>query len=61
MSRLISSVVDWLPRRLWTPGNLRVDQRLHFCYSGAGGSVRTVEWRGREVAVGSRVRDDELA
>ena len=45
---VLRRVVDALPLRLWRPGNLFLGGRLHFCSDG----VRTVEWKGREVARG---------
>ena len=57
-------VVDLLPERLWTPGNLlmppvgeRAIGQWHFCVADnkeLGHSVRTIERNGREVARGLR-------
>ena len=48
-----SFAVDTLPERLWSAGNLYgfFGQDLHFC---VGGSVRTIELNGRQVAHGAR-------
>jgi len=56
---LIERVVDALPERLWRPGNLYMlpGGEWHFCVGGhpkTGESVRTVEWRSREIARGRR-------
>ena len=52
MSQLMPAVlVDILPARLWSLGNLYefFGRRLHFC---VGDGVRTIELDGREVAHG---------
>jgi hypothetical protein len=65
LHRVLASVVDALPIRLWQPANLFVGGRLHFCagspgHPGAPASVRTVEWNGREIAHGHELfHDDE--
>ena len=56
---LIERLVDALPERLWAPGNLYMlpGGDWHFCVGSRGvepHSVRTVEWRGREIAHGRR-------
>src|SRR4029077_5063590 len=50
--RLVSGLVDIAPGWLWKPANLRYigPHTLHFCFGHEG--RRTVEWDGREVAVG---------
>ena len=54
--RAIGIVIDAAPRWLWKPSNLRfiAAHTLHFCYRHEG--RRTVEWNGREIAVGRRQR-----
>lgn len=57
--KLLEHFVDRLPGRLWTPGNLRVlpGGELHFCvgpHPRLARTVRTVEWRGQEIARGRR-------
>lgn len=52
-------VVDALPKRLWRAGNLYMlpGGDWHFCVGShpqSGQSVRTVEWRGRQLAHGRR-------
>ena len=56
MHRLVSGLVDLAPGWLWKPANLRYvgPHTLHFCFGHEG--RRTVEWDGREVAVGGRRR-----
>jgi hypothetical protein len=54
--RLIpAAVVDRLPLRLWTIGNLRTlaGHDIHFCLDMAG--RRNIEVDGREIAVGRRI------
>ena len=56
---LIERIVDALSERLWRPGNLYMAPGgdWHFCrgaHPRTGVSVRTVEWRGREIARGRR-------
>ena len=52
--KLVSRLVDRLPNRLWGPGNTYLGARLHFCVGRhpKGRTVRTVEWKGREIAHG---------
>ena len=57
--RVVEPVVDSLPERLWRPGNLYSlpGGEWHFCvgdHPRLGRPVRTIEWRGREVARGRR-------
>lgn len=57
-------MVDFLPERLWKPGNLHLGCRLHFCDDVAPDGapdtfVRTIEWNGRAVAHGRRPIDFE--
>jgi hypothetical protein len=51
---LAAVVIDHAPRWIWKPANLRMvgTHTLHFCFGHEG--RRTVEWDGREVAVGHR-------
>ena len=61
---LVERIVDLLPKRLWRSGNLYMlpGGDWHFCvgsHPGTGPSVRTVEWRGREIARGRRAFDYE--
>jgi hypothetical protein len=54
---LAAVMVDALPERLWRPGNFYhlPGGDWHFCVGRSGRpSVRTVEWRGREIAYGRR-------
>jgi hypothetical protein len=58
-------VVDVLPQRLWLAGNLYMPPggTWHFCVGNhpkLPHSVRTVEWRGREVARGRRAFDPSV-
>jgi hypothetical protein len=58
----VSRLVDGLPVRLWAPGNLYIlpGGNWHFCVGShprLDHSVRTVEWRGRQVAHGERPFD----
>lgn len=58
--RFVEWLVDALPKRLWAPGNLYMlpGGDWHFCkgpHPGSGEWVRTVEWRGRQVARGGRL------
>jgi hypothetical protein len=50
--------VDRLPMRLWKPGNIvsLPGGDWHFCVKPDGEyqALRTIEWRGREVASGRR-------
>ncbi|MGW5580577.1 hypothetical protein [Micromonospora chokoriensis] len=47
---MLAWLVDHLPLRLWSPGNVRVGGRLHFC---VGDSFeRTIEWNGKLVLGG---------
>jgi hypothetical protein len=60
--RFSESIVDALPSRLWRPGNLFMlpGGDWHFCvgtHPRLERSVRTVEWRGREIARGRREFD----
>jgi hypothetical protein len=55
----VEIVVDALPRRLWKSGNLYSLPfgEWHFCVADhpeESRTVRTVEWRGRQVAMGRR-------
>ena len=54
--RAIETLIDAAPHWIWKPGNLRFigARTLHFCYGLEG--RRTVEWDGREIAVGRRQR-----
>ena len=57
--RVVEPIVDLLPERLWRAGNLYVlpGGELHFCVGAhprLARPVRTVEWRGRELARGRR-------
>ena len=57
---LVERLVDALPLRLWRPANLYMlpGGDWHFCvgrHPKTDVSVRTVEWRGREVARGRRL------
>jgi hypothetical protein len=56
---VIERIVDLLPRRFWSLGNVYLGARLHFCVGPGdeGTSVRTVEWYGREIAHGRRPFD----
>ena len=56
---VVQSIVDWLPAKLWRPANLYVlpGGSWHFCqrtHVRLGRPVRTVEWRGRELAHGRK-------
>lgn len=60
--RLTETIVDVLPKRLWKPANLYTlpGGDWHFCVGGhprIDRSVRTVEWRGREIARGRNAFD----
>jgi hypothetical protein len=57
--RLVEELVDRLPAKLWRPANLYIlpGGDWHFCRGGhrrLSWSVRTIEWRGRQVAYGRR-------
>lgn len=53
-----AAVIERLPFSLWRAGNLRLGNRLHFCYG--GGAERTVEWAGRTIGHGNTSRLDEM-
>lgn len=50
---LAAFVVDVLPIDLWRPGNLHLlgEHSIHFCVEG---SVRSIEWNSRTIALGKR-------
>lgn len=57
--KLVEKLVDALPERLWASGNLYMlpGGDWHFCvgpHRRKGRTVRTVEWRDREIARGAR-------
>jgi len=54
-----SAVVDLIPARLWSAGNLYLvfGRQVHLCM---GDGARTVEVDGREVARGRKPLDDAL-
>jgi len=54
MKRLVAALIDLAPAWLWKPANLRFvgTHTVHFCVGHEG--RRTVEWDGREIAVGRR-------
>jgi hypothetical protein len=57
--RVVEPVVDLLPERLWRVGKFYAlpAGNWHFCVGAhprRGGPVRTIEWRGREIARGRR-------
>jgi hypothetical protein len=65
---IIEAIVDSLPAKLWQPANLYIlpGGDWHFCtrsHPRLGWSVRSVEWRGREIAHGRQrielATDDE--
>ena len=63
--RLIEAVVDALPERLWRPGDLYMlpGGDWHLCvgtHPRLNRSVRTVEWRGRELARGRQPFDSAI-
>lgn len=60
--RVLEAIVDVLPERAWKPANLYMvpGGDLHFCvgkHPRLDRSVRTIEWRGREIAHGHRPFD----
>src|SRR5256885_1439650 len=68
---VVENLVDALPERLWAPGNLYMlpGGDWHFCSRSVPSgehAIRTVEWRGREIAHGHRAvihatgRDDDI-
>jgi hypothetical protein len=62
--RLVEHFVDRLPAKLWRPANLYIlpGGDWHFCrrdHRALGSQVRTIEWRGREIARGRRELFDQ--
>ncbi len=60
---IVAWFVDRLPARLWMPGNNYLRARLHFCVGSPPsdeGTVRTVEWQGREIAHGINSAEELL-
>lgn len=53
--------LDLLPAALWRRGVTLAGDRLHFClaWSSNRGPVRTIEWKGYNVAFGRRHVDRE--